>query len=134
MDLVKTTNKELLVNYNLNSNLNITSVNKALTSDTPTINRLIKAKGNEFSEGLIEALLAQLSQKLKFKEKLTDQENERLAKSIISKYSNLKIADFIYVFNQIADGEIELYGSLSHRDVMRALYKHNENRWKHKNY
>ena len=134
MDLVKSTNKELLVNYNLNSNLNVTSIHKAITSDSPTITRLIKIKGIEFSEGLIEALLAQLSQKLKFKDKLLDHENERLAKSIISKYSNLKISDFIFVFNQIADGEIDLYGSLSHRDVMRALYKHNENRWKHKNY
>ena len=134
MDLVKSTNKELLVNYSLNSNLNITSIHREISSDSPTINKLIKAKGIEFSEGLIEALLMQLNSKLKFKDKLSDQENERLAKSIISKYSNLKITDFIYVFNQIADGEIELFGSLSHRDVMRALFKHNENRWKHKNY
>ena len=67
MDLVKSTNKELLVNYSLNSNLNITSIHRAISSDSPTINKLIKAKGIEFSEGLIEALLMQLNSKLKFK-------------------------------------------------------------------
>jgi ribosomal protein L9 len=79
-------------------------------------------------------LLVSLNSKLKLKEKLTENEIRRLSESILAKYSSLKIADIIYVFNQIADGEIDLFGSLSHRDIMKALYDYNKTRWKHKNY
>lgn len=132
--LVTSSNKELSINYSLNSkeSFKITNIEKAINSNTPSLNKIIKENSILKAEGIIEAMLTQLNDKIKFKEKLSENEIERLAQSIISKYSGLKISDFIFVFNQIADGEVELYGSLSHRDIMKALFKHKETRWHYK--
>ncbi len=107
----------------------IANISQAVKSNLPTLNKMSRDKGEEKSKALICALLIQLNIKIKIKDKLDDNEIERLADSIILKYGTLKISDLIYVFNQIADGEVDLFGSLSHRDVMKALKNHLEIRW-----
>ncbi len=132
--LAKSIKTKSLVNYNLDSkdSLKITTIRQAVLSNSPSLTTIIKESSITKAEGIIEALLFQLNERIKIKEKLSENEMRRLADSIIGKYSGLKISDIIYVFNKIADGEIDLYGSLSHRDIMGALYKHKEERWKHK--
>ncbi len=132
--LAKSIKTKSLVNYNLDSkdSLKITTIRQAVLSKSPSLTTIIKESSITKAEGIIEALLFQLNERIKIKEKLSENEMRRLADSIIGKYSGLKISDIIYVFNKIADGEIDLYGSLSHRDIMGALYKHKEERWKHK--
>ena len=132
--LAKSIKTKSLVNYNLDSkdSLKITTIRKAVLSNSPSLTKIINESSITKAEGIIEALLFQLNERIKIKEKLSENDMRRLADSIIGKYSGLKISDIIYVFNKIADGEIDLYGSLSHRDIMGALYKHKEERWKHK--
>jgi hypothetical protein len=132
--LAKSIKTKSLVNYNLDSkdSLKITTIRQAVLSNSPSLTKIIKESSITKAEGIIEALLFQLNERIKIKEKLSENDMRRLADSIIGKYSGLKISDIIYVFNKIADGEIDLYGSLSHRDIMGALYKHKEERWKHK--
>ena len=132
--LAKSIKTKSLVNYNLDSkdSLKITTIRQAVLSNSPSLTTIIKESSITKAEGIIEALLFQLNERIKIKEKLSENDMRRLADSIIGKYSGLKISDIIYVFNKIADGEIDLYGSLSHRDIMGALYKHKEERWKHK--
>mgnify|MGYP001604669755 CR=1 FL=1 len=133
-ELVKNIKKKSSVSYSLDNKnaFKITSIRQAVLSKAPTLNKVKRESGLDKAEGIIEALLVQLNSKIKLKEKLTENEIRILAESILAKYSSLKISDIIFVFNQIADGEIDLFGSLSHRDIMRALYKHNETRWQHK--
>ena len=132
--LAKSIKTKSLVNYNLDSkdSLKITTIRQAVLSNSPSLTKIINESSITKAEGIIEALLFQLNERIKIKEKLSENDMRRLADSIIGKYSGLKISDIIYVFNKIADGEIDLYGSLSHRDIMGALYKHKEERWKHK--
>ena len=76
-------------------------------------------------------LLVNMNNKLKFKEKLEENEIRGLSESIFDKYYYFKISDFVFVFNKISDGEIDLFGSLSHRDVMKALNEHANIRYKY---
>jgi hypothetical protein len=135
-ELIKSSQTKSLEAFSLDSNesIKITTIHQAVTSKTPTLNKLTKEGNQEKTSYIIMGLLVSLNSKLKLKEKLTENEIRRLSESILAKYSSLKIADIIYVFNQIADGEIDLFGSLSHRDIMKALYDYNKTRWKHKNY
>ncbi len=107
----------------------IATVAQAVKSNLPTLNKMSRDTGEVKSKALIIAMLMQLNIKIKIKDKLEENEIERLADSIMLKYGTLKISDLLYVFNQIADGEVDLFGSLSHRDVMKALKNHLEIRW-----
>ena len=107
----------------------IATVAQAVKSNLPTLNKMSRDTGEVKSKALIIAMLMQLNIKIKIKDKLEENEIERLADSIMLKYGTLKISDLLYVFNQIADGEVNLFGSLSHRDVMKALKNHLEIRW-----
>jgi len=114
----------------------IATVAQAVKSNLPTLNKMSRDTGEVKSKALIIAMLMQLNIKIKIKDKLEENEIERLADSIMLKYGTLKISDLLYVFNQIADGEVDLFGSLSdlfgslsYRDVMKALKNHLEIRW-----
>ena len=107
----------------------IRTINEAVKSDLPTVNRMCREKGDQKTKALIIGMLMSVNAKIKFKDKLEENDMEGLAESILLKYGSLKISDLVYVFNQITDGEIDLYGSLSHRDVMKALKNHHDIRW-----
>ncbi len=136
MTSIQLSQEKSLQVYNLDNalSLKILSVEKAVNSETPSLTKMIKATNEKKVSYLIMGLLVNMNNKLKFKEKLTENEIRGLSESIMDKYYYLKLSDFVYVFNQISDGEIDLFGSLSHRDVMKALKDHTNLRWKYKNH
>jgi len=111
--------------------LKVTSIEKAVNSASPSLTKMSKLASKEKVGYLIMGLLVNMNNKLKFKEKLEENEIRGLSESIFDKYYYFKISDFVFVFNKISDGEIDLFGSLSHRDVMKALNEHANIRYKY---
>ena len=82
--------------------LKVTSIEKAVNSASPSLTKMSKLASKEKAGYLIMGLLVNMNNKLKFKEKLEENEIRGLSESIFDKYYYFKISDFVFVFNKIS--------------------------------
>ena len=97
----------------------VTTIEKAMNANAPTIAAFNREMGNPFTEGLIMAWLAYLNGMLNLRRPMTDDQIEMCAVSITEEFSALKISDLTLLVKKITNGECgEFYESLSPAKVL----------------
>ena len=102
------------------ANLNkVATVDDAMNTSTPSIAFLQRAKGKEFSEGLITFWLIYLNNILNLNKPMSEDQITLCAKMIVEEYYMLKISDLTLIFKRIISGQYgEFYERLSIDKVM----------------
>ena len=121
----KDTGESLLAKYNLKTLPIVNTVDQAIKSKLPTLNKLSKIDA-EKAVALVALYIDELCIELNIGDKMSTTNINLTAIRIIQKYGYMKLSDIILILNKFLDGEIKLYGSISRRDIMGALHDHSQ--------
>lgn len=116
--LATTLLKEFLTNFNPSSSFRelkeVTTIEKSLSSNTPSIWDISKAYGDSKTEAYIKLWLIDLNEFLNLRRSLSEIQIEQIAISILQDYRNLKISDINLIFSRAKKGYYgEFYESIS---------------------
>lgn len=105
------------------------NIETVIDAQTPTLASFSRAKGNEFTEGLITVWLMYLNEMLNLKKLLSPGQMELIATNVVADYGSLKISDITYIFKKVINGDYgELYESLTVPKVMTWFKQHTQER------
>jgi hypothetical protein len=97
----------------------VTTIEKAMNSNAPTIGAFNREKGKSFTEGLVMGWLAYLNSMLNLNKPMTDDQIEMCAVTITEEFYGLKMSDLTLLFKNIIEGKHgEFYESLSPAKVL----------------
>ena len=82
----------------------ITTIEKAMNSDAPTIASFQREKGRVFTEALIMGWLIYLNGLLDLKNPMSEDQIELCAQSVVDEFYSLKISDITLLFKRIISG------------------------------
>jgi len=110
--------KEFLQNFNPSNSFRelkeVTTIEKALSSNTPSLWDITKAYGDRKTEAYIKLWLIDLNECLNLRKSLSETQIEQVAIAILQDYRNLKISDINLIFTRAKKGQYgEFYESIS---------------------
>ena len=131
--LIVANRKELINKYSPKNCMKysgkVRTVENAINSKSVTVGTLQRARGRDFTEGLIMGWLAYLNDILNLNKPMTDDQIEMCAIEVVNDYYNLKFSDLTLLFKRIISGQYgEFYESLSIPKVLTFFRDYNEER------
>lgn len=92
----------------------LTTIQMAMNAEAPTLAAFQRAKGKQFTEGLVMGWLVYLNDMLNLNKPMTEDQIELCALEITEAYYTLKMSDLTYLFRKIISGTYgEFYESLT---------------------
>lgn len=108
----------------------LTTIEKAMNADAPSLGTFQREKGKEFTEGLVMGWLAYLNSILNLNKPLTDDQIELCAIEVNNEFYGLKISDLTLLFKKIISGQYgEFYESLTIPKVLTFFRQYMEERF-----
>ncbi len=97
----------------------ITTIEKAMNSNAPTIGTFQREKGRDFTEALIMGWLVYLNTLMDLKNPMSEEQIELCAQNIVDEFYGLKISDITLLFKRIISGQHgKFYERLSIADIL----------------
>lgn len=107
----------------------VTTIEKAMNAPAPTLGSFNRAKGKQFTEGLVMGWLAYLNSMLNLNKPMTDDQIELCAINVTEEFYSLKISDLTLLFKKIISGQYgEFYESISPAKVLTFFRQYFEER------
>ena len=107
----------------------LATIEDAMGSVAPSIGSVQRYQGREFAESLVKAWLVYLNTILDLNKKMSEDQVELCAMTVVDEYASLKMSDLALIFKRIISGAYgEFYESLSIAKVLSWLRQYFDER------